>query len=157
MITSARNPVWANAQHTILDLMVAIGGAEMPFSASASDTERAGRELFESAVRGDFGVIAPYVPPVEPPAQESTSTVPQSVTRFQAKAALSLMTDREGTSQLSNVETYIAAKADALTKLAWTEALSFIRTSPMVLAVAAMLELTETQLDDLFIFASTIE
>lgn len=102
---------------------------------------------------GRFGVrkiTGEYVPP------PVTNVIPESVTRFQAKAALALMKDRDGVSYLSMVETYMATKADEITKLAWMEALSFIRDSPMVTSVAAMLELTDSKIDDLFCFASTI-
>lgn len=39
---------------------------EVPFTASPSDTEPHGRELYQRAVAGEFGEIAPYIPEPEP-------------------------------------------------------------------------------------------
>lgn len=79
--------------------------------------------------------------------------VPQIVSRFQAKAALL------NAGLLSQVEAIIAHPAtDAMTKLAWAEAIEFNRQSPTVLGLAAALTppLTSQQLDDLFIAAAQI-
>lgn len=72
------------------------------------------------------------------------------VSRFQARAAL---TDA---GLLSAVE---AAVADAapLVQLAWAEAVEWRRMSPTIVAIGAALDLTETQLDDLFRAAALIE
>lgn len=51
----------------------------------------------------------------------------------------------------------IIAAADDVTKTAWEYALEWKRTSPMIAALAGALELTETQVDDLFKAAQTIE
>jgi hypothetical protein len=45
----------------------------------------------------------------------------------------------------------------ALVRLAWKEALEFERNSPTVAAMAAALNLSGNQLDDLFIAAAQIE
>lgn len=65
----AKNPKWANAAHTIIDMAVVheVYG-EIPFSASPDDVEPHGRELFQRAVGGEFGPIADYAAPVKPPA-----------------------------------------------------------------------------------------
>jgi len=39
---------------------------ELPFSASPNDVEPYGVELYNNAVAGDYGPVAPYVPPPEP-------------------------------------------------------------------------------------------
>lgn len=36
----------------------------LPFTASPDDVEEQGRELFKRAQAGEFGQVAPYVPPV---------------------------------------------------------------------------------------------
>jgi len=74
----AKNPVWANAEHTMIDLTIKWDGIneEYPFTASPSDVEAHGRAIFEAAVAGQFGEVAEYVAPSEPetnpeePAQE---------------------------------------------------------------------------------------
>lgn len=66
-----------------------------------------------------------------------------TVSRFQAKAALL------NAVLLSEVETAVA-NADALTQLAWAEALGFERQSPAILGIAQTLGWTAEQLDELF-------
>jgi len=39
---------------------------EMPFGATNYDTEQYGRDLHTRAKAGEFGLVAPYVPPPEP-------------------------------------------------------------------------------------------
>lgn len=77
--------------------------------------------------------------------------VPAAVSSFQARAALL----RAGL--LDDVE---AIMADAATPreavLAWEYATEFRRGSPTVAAIAGALDLTDEQLDDLFIEAATI-
>lgn len=60
----AKNPVWANAEHTMIDLIIKWDGidAEYPFTASLNDVEPHGPAIFEAAVAGRFGVVAPYTP-----------------------------------------------------------------------------------------------
>lgn len=79
-------------------------------------------------------------------------TVPQEVTRFQARAAL------YQAGLLDGVESLIAApEADRMLVLAWQDALTFKRHSSFVQAMAQQLSLGESQLDELFISASNIE
>lgn len=76
--------------------------------------------------------------------------VPESVTPFQAKAALlqaGLLGQAEG----------LVSAAGGVTKLAWDEALEFKRTSPTLLALAEGLGLSPEALDELFRTASRIE
>jgi hypothetical protein len=59
---------------------------------------------------------------------------------------------------LEAVESYINAPGtDPLVKSAWEYALTFKRTSPTILAVAASMGWTDEQLDALFIEASGVE
>jgi hypothetical protein len=77
--------------------------------------------------------------------------VPNSITRFQAKAALELA------GLLGTVETIMADPATPiLARLAWADALEFFRGSPTVAAIAAVLGLTDAQIDELFIVGSGI-
>jgi hypothetical protein len=48
------------------------------------------------------------------------------------------------------------ADADPITKLAWETAQEFERLSPTILELAEALGISDTELDDLFRFASTI-
>ena len=81
--------------------------------------------------------------------EEIKALVPQTVTRFQAKAAL------HHAGLLPQVQEYIDNSGDVLTQLAWVEA-SFHRNSNMVATIGAELGLTEAAIDDLFITAASI-
>lgn len=78
-------------------------------------------------------------------AASQATTVPQSVTRFQALAALHLA------GHLPAVQAIIAApETPILAKLAWDNALSFERTSPTLLMLAGAIGMTDADLDALF-------
>jgi hypothetical protein len=64
----AKNPVWANAEHTMIDLTIKWDGIdeEFPFTASPTDVEAHGRAIFEAAVAGQFGEVAEYAAPALP-------------------------------------------------------------------------------------------
>lgn len=64
----AKNPVWANAEHTMIDLTIKWDkfSEELPFTASPNDCEEHGRAIFAAAVAGQFGVVADYVAPPQP-------------------------------------------------------------------------------------------
>jgi hypothetical protein len=68
----AKNPVWANAEHTMIDLTIKWDRfpQEFPFTASPTDCEAHGRAIFEAAVAGQFGEVAEYVAPPPPPEPE---------------------------------------------------------------------------------------
>jgi hypothetical protein len=89
----------------------------------------------------DGNTIEPYEAP-QPP-------IPQVVSRFQARAAL------YGAGLLDDVETAIAV-ADPLVQMAWADAQEFQRNSPTILALAGVLGLSESDVDELFITASGI-
>lgn len=77
--------------------------------------------------------------------------VPQIVSRFQARAALHLA------GLLNDVETLMSAPdTDPLMRLAWVDVQEFRRNSPMIIAMAPMLGLTEQDVDQLFITAAEI-
>jgi hypothetical protein len=108
--------------------------AGAPFDAAALDAE----------IRAT-GNVAAYVPPPEPTAEEllAAERAGMVCSRFQAKAALM------GAGLLASAEAAVA-QADPVAQLAWAEAVEFRRTSPTIIALAAVLELTDEQIDDLF-------
>jgi hypothetical protein len=59
----AKDPHWADAAHTMIDLTIKWVGIneEYPFTASPADVEAHGRAIFEAAVAGQFGPVAEYV------------------------------------------------------------------------------------------------
>lgn len=103
-------------------------------------------ELYDRCIAGEFGVISPYVPEPE------VINIPQSVTRFQAFAAM------HNAGILTQAQSIVNDPAtDMLVKLAWDNAQDFERTSPSLITLAGQLGLTDTDLDQLFISASTIK
>lgn len=94
------------------------------------------------------GLSDPAPPPATlPPARR----VPQTVARFQAKVALLQA------GHLDNIEAYMSRPdTNRVTQMAWQDAQEFQRQSPTVLALAKLLGMTDTQLDDLFVVASKI-
>ena len=60
----ACNPSWANQAQTAIDLDLTLGnGDSFRFTASGQDSEAHGRALWDAAIAGEFGPIAPYEPP----------------------------------------------------------------------------------------------
>jgi len=62
----AKNPQWADSDHTMIDLIIKWDtiDEELPFSATAEDVEAHGREIYNNALAGEYGEIAEYVPVV---------------------------------------------------------------------------------------------
>ena len=110
-------------------------------------------DLFARAEAGEFGTVAPFDPALDvtPPAEPE-----MAVSRLQAKAALLQM------GLLDQVEALMAGM-DAMTQLAWREAISFDRSSPLLNALAPYLSwpdgtaLSESDIDQLFRLAQMIE
>lgn len=77
--------------------------------------------------------------------------VPQSVTRFQALAAL------HNAGLLDSVKALMADPVtDPITVLAWDNGLTFERSSPTIASMAVALGLTDMDLDSLFTAAAAI-
>ncbi len=88
-------------------------------------------------------------------AEAARVVVPQSVTRRQAKQALLLA------GLLNSVQATINAIPDAtqrgLVQIEWDDSQEFIRTRPVLIALASALGLNSSQLDALFIQAAGLE
>lgn len=109
----------------------------IPFTASPNDNELAGAIVYD-AVKD---IAQPYVAPPPP--------VPAEVSRFQARSQFEIM------GVLGDVEDFVAS-ADPLVQIAWSDAQVFRRDSPNIAAIAAAIGLTDVEVDDLFIKASSI-
>jgi hypothetical protein len=85
----ARNPVWANAEQSLITLEVDfsfITDEWVPFTASPDDGTDYGPELFARAVAGHFGEIGAFVPPPEPePVLSPISALQLSTALFNAR------------------------------------------------------------------------
>jgi hypothetical protein len=67
-MTSLKNPVWANAEQTLIDCVITtsqFGDEPLPFTADKNDVEPHGRAIFAALAAGEYGDIAPYQPPSE--------------------------------------------------------------------------------------------
>lgn len=64
----AKNPIWANAEHTLINLTIKWVeiDEELPFTASPNDCEQHGRAIFAAAQVGEYGPVVEYVPPPAP-------------------------------------------------------------------------------------------
>lgn len=60
--SNVKNLKWMNSNNTLLDCTVKFDflDQEIPYSTSANTDTDYGREIFEKAIKGDFGNIEPY-------------------------------------------------------------------------------------------------
>lgn len=138
---------YSNAAGTSIDMDVVfdhIGPDPIPFTAMPTDEFKHGRELFERAVAGDFGPVAPYV---APPAR-----IPQVVTAAQGGIALIQAGLMDAAQSAAN-----AAETPAEYKWAWERAQTWERTSPALNYIADKAGITQAQMDDLFVAAAQIQ
>jgi len=69
--TNVKNPIWANAEHTVINCEVDFDDlkeAFVPFSANLNDSYAHTKQIFNECVEGKWGSIAefvPYVPTTE--------------------------------------------------------------------------------------------
>ena len=65
----AKDPIYADATGNAILLIVKWEefADEMPFAATTYDPEQYGRDLYYRAQAGEFGAVAPYVPPITQP------------------------------------------------------------------------------------------
>lgn len=67
--SQVKNPVWANAEKTLIDCQVnfdALSEDFVLFTASPNDSTQYGPEIFAACVSGIYGPIGDYAPPVQP-------------------------------------------------------------------------------------------
>jgi hypothetical protein len=66
IVEYVKNCVYANAETTKINCLVKFVefNEELPFTATIDDVETHGKDIFNRAIAGEFGAIAPYVAPV---------------------------------------------------------------------------------------------
>lgn len=142
-VLSASNPRYSENG---VDLDVHFEGiGVVPFCASQDDVEQIGRELYARAMYGEFGTIAPYIPPLP--------TIPQSITPRQGKLAL---LDAGMYSAVTAAIEAMGGGAGIRAKITWESATEFRRNDPVLCSLAASLGLTDAQIDQLFIHGATL-
>ena len=88
MYTEVKNPVWANAEQTIIDVEVNFKHLPeefVPFSTSQDADTEYGKQIFADALAGEYGSIGAYVAPPPP-------TVEQLAINVRAERDVLLMT-----------------------------------------------------------------
>jgi hypothetical protein len=87
--SQVKNPVWANAEHTLIDCEVDFGHLDdefVPFTADPSDKMEYSKTIFDECVAGQYGEIAEYVAPPAPVASPAP-TKEQLMAELQALTA----------------------------------------------------------------------
>lgn len=61
----AKDPIWGDQAQSVINITVRFAhiDEELPFTASPNDPEAYGRDLYERALAGEFGVIADWAAP----------------------------------------------------------------------------------------------
>lgn len=77
-IVSAHTPSFTVENRIDLVVLFSEIGEEIHFTAASDDIEAHGRELYARTVAGEFGPIAPYIPPAPTP-EEIVETMRQAV------------------------------------------------------------------------------
>lgn len=78
--TNVKNPIWANAEHTLINCEVDFDDLSeeyVPFTANPLDTSNpSSKTIYEQCVAGDYGPVAeymPYVPTAENNKQKAST------------------------------------------------------------------------------------
>jgi hypothetical protein len=140
-IISAKNPVYASADGTLIDLIVTFDGiGEVPFTASGSDMEAHGRSLFVRASAGEFGSIGIFVAPPEP----SPATILAQTTQKYEVAAQTMLDELAqswGYDSLLSAASYFVSsvprfKDEATALVSWRDAV-WVTSNTIMQAVVA--------------------
>ena len=119
----------------------------IPFTSSPDDSEPLGVEIYNRAVNGEFGAVEEYVP--VPP----VVSIPSFVTMRQARLALL----QQGLlSQVQMAIDSLPSPQKEAAQIEWDYSSEVHRDKPFVQLLGAALGLSEQQLDDLFLLASTL-
>lgn len=143
-ILSVNSP--ARTAHGI-NLMVEFEGlGVVPYH--AMEGGRAGtyeEELWVKASSGEYGAIAPYIPPAP--------IIPQVITSRQGKLAL---LDAGIYQQVVSAIDSMAGDAGVRAKITWESASEFRRDDPVLCSIAAALGLQGEQIDQMFVHGATL-
>lgn len=119
----------------------------IPFTASPDDSEPLGVEIYNQAINGEFGAVEEYVP------TQPVISIPSFVTMRQARLALL----QQGLlSQVQIAIDSLPSPQKEAAQIEWDYSSEVHRNKPFVQLLSAALGLTEEQLDDLFVLASTL-
>lgn len=157
--TDVRNPV-ALADGAIVCEIEHVSLGWIPFTASAEDEAQHGRDLHEALLAGDYGPVAPYVPPDAAAvlaAERAGMTPFYTAFRFAMR-----QTPSAGYAHLLDRVTQTVAAARAADPFSdiviWSDSVTqVVRLHPDMEDFRVLFQLTPAQLDDLFRLAMQIE
>lgn len=93
-LINPRSPRYNDAGSIILTMTISDTGEDVEYYAVSHDVEEFGRNLYQQAINGIFGVVSPYVPPVTAPddliKQEIVALESQQTPRRMREAALGI-------------------------------------------------------------------
>lgn len=166
IINQAWNPVWANAEHTAITLLVnfeEFDDNQIEFTARPDDVMDYGVELFNNASNGDYGIVAPYVAPPAPPIPVPSEI---SARQFLIAAGVNGIISQDEAVEAATAGTVppaIQAVFDTLSgdekfaaQITWAKMTTIPRADPLVTAVGAAFSMTSDQLDAFYIQAATL-
>jgi hypothetical protein len=89
IIESVIDPIWANAEHTLITCAVKFGQFDtaLPFTASPIDVEAHSREIYANLIAGQYGEIGEYVAPPTAPPESPPAVTKESLMRELARIA----------------------------------------------------------------------
>lgn len=147
-IQYAKAPRWADSEKTMIDLIVKFSHLdnEVPFTATLNDIELHGRELFVKARNGSCGTVADFIPVNE------AVIIPSVIQMRQFRLELL------SRSLLEYVPTAISSIQDdqkrQQVQIEWEYSTNVDKNSEWVKLLASALNLSQNELDILFLEAS---
>ncbi|WP_234844820.1 hypothetical protein [Sinorhizobium meliloti] len=144
-----RNPVYSSPDNSTIDMEINHPKyGWIPFTASASDVEDHGRQLFADASAGS---VTPYE---FPSIEEIRNRMPYLTAR---QLRLGLVGNGYSMSQVSAVIDAMPEGADKETaRIEWEYATTFERTHPLIATVGAALAISEEQIDSMWTEAASL-
>ena len=116
----------------------------IPFHATPNDSEPHGRELYANAIAGEYGEIAPYVPP-------TAAEMLQAKREAATLTPMQFMLNVNAAGMMPAIEAYLAEPTTPNSfKIMWNRASSFERLYPDLVAAATELGITDAQMDAIF-------
>lgn len=120
-------------------------------------TGQDGARYFNAPHGAALDVPLTLVPAELPPPAEPEPYVPQIVSRFQGREAMHQTLHGDGTLFDAAEAVLAQSETPAMYRRAWEDLQEFRRDSEMLAAIATVLDLSDTQIDALFILAASIK
>jgi len=154
-IEYAKNPIWANAENTAIDLVVKFEELpdEVPFTAAPNDVEEHSRTLYNHALDGSYGEIAVYQV-IEPVIEGTSSSTVTKVSMRQMRLALL------NRNRLEDVTSAIDSITDTTerdrVRIEWEYSIDVVKTYTWFQTIATNMNILGEDYDNLFVEASLL-